>query len=626
MLIRVSHPLAVELSLMDSNHTLPVDSLLAALTPALSEGKISPATYTSVTHWLTAPEYAAFVPEIATAIERSAWTELEAAFWEVIPFGTGGRRGAMGAYGTATINRRTIAESAQGLAAYTRQATGKEHPRAVVACDTRLRSAEFSRLTATTLVANGFEVFLFEGPRSTPELSFAVRHLGCDAGVMISASHNPPSDNGFKAYWSHGGQVLPPHDTGITAAVFNVKEIRATTIEEAFHSGRLSIVGEEVDLPYLESVVTLSLSRARGIRVLFTPLHGVGETNVFRVLQAAGFSGVDIFGPQRQADGEFTNVPDQAPNPERHAVFGPVIAAATAETDLILASDPDADRLGVVARGADGTWTCLNGNQVAALLADYVLRKRTENHSISPEHYLVETFVTTPILARIAAAFGVQIVNDLPVGFKYIGQVIEDRGADRFLLGCEESLGYLAGGYARDKDAAIAALYIAELAAELKTSGLTLCDQLDQLALKYGLHWETLHTETCQGARGQEQIASIMRRLRESPPASLGEIALIQVADYAAHEFRSLPANQRLAELPQPRGNILRLIGTAAGFDVTVTIRPSGTEPKLKFYFAACQPAITAPELPVRKVAIRECLADFQRELVTWIHDVLNPP
>ncbi len=603
---------------MDQNSELPVDSLLQALAAALSEGHISAATQVHATLWLTAPEYAVYLPDIASAIERSAWPELEAAFWEIIPFGTGGRRGTMAAYGTATINRRTIAESAQGLAEYTRQATGKERPRAVVACDTRHRSAEFSRLTATTLVANGFEVFLCEGPRSTPELSFAVRHLACDAGVMISASHNPPSDNGFKAYWSHGGQVLPPHDTGIIQAVSNVREIKTLSIEEAFHEERLAIVGEELDRAYLAEVASLSLSKSRDVRILFTPLHGAGESNVYGVLRQAGFSGVEIFGPQRPADGDFSQVPDQLPNPERTAVFSPAIAAAPADIDLILASDPDADRLGVVARARDGGWDYLNGNDVAALLTDYVLRKGTENRTLSPAHYVLETFVTTALVGRIAAAYGVRVIDDLPVGFKYIGQTIEEQGAAHFVLGCEESLGYLAGSYARDKDAAVAALFIAEQTAELKAAQATLAEQLDQLYLRYGLHHEMLHTETCQGAQGQEQIAAIMRRLREAPPSTLGRITLSQVADYRQHEVRDLPGNQRSAELLQPTGNMLRLIGSINNTQVTATIRPSGTEPKLKFYFAACRPTVSVEELAGAKVAVREDLIHFRDELVRF--------
>lgn len=607
---------------MESDPDLPVDSLLAALEAARAEGRISAATQVHATLWLTAPEYAVFLPEIATVIERAAWAELEAAFWEIIPFGTGGRRGPMGPFGTATINRRTIAESAQGLAEYTRQATGKATPRAVVACDTRHRSAEFARLTATTLVANGFEVFLCENPRSTPELSFAVRDLECDAGVMISASHNPPADNGFKAYWSHGGQVLPPHDNGITQAVLAVREIGALTIEEAFHFGRLSIVGEELDQAYLANVVELSLSKSRDIRILFTPLHGVGESNVYAVLRDAGFNGVEIYEPQQSADGSFSNVPDQLPNPERTAVFQPAVDAAGTDIDLILATDPDADRLGVVARNGDGSWDYLNGNQVAALLTDYVLRKRQESRTLTSQHYVLETFVTTSLVGRIAAAYGVRVIDNLPVGFKFIGQTIEELGADLFVLGCEESLGYLAGSYARDKDASIAALYVAELAAELKATGLTLSDHLDQLFLTHGLHAELLHTETCRGARGQEQIGLIMRRLREATPLTLGDIRVLQIADYQQHEIRELSANERIADLPEPTGNMVRLIGTVENLGVSVTIRPSGTEPKLKFYFAASGPSVSAEDLPSAKVQIHQTLIHFRDSLVAWLQRV----
>lgn len=607
---------------MDLHANLPVESLLKALSTAQAEGRISASTQANATRWLTAPEYSSFLPEIATAIERSGWAELEAAFWEIIPFGTGGRRGTMSPFGTATINRRTIAESAQGLAQYTRQATGKERPKAVVACDTRHRSAEFSRLTATTLVANGFEVFLCEAARSTPQLSFAVRHLQCDAGVMISASHNPPSDNGFKAYWSHGGQVPPPHDKGLVEAVLAVQHIRSLTIEEAFHTGQLTIVGEELDRDYLQRVAALSLSKARDIHILFSPLHGVGESNVFAALRAAGFQRVEIYADQRQPDGAFPNVPDQLPNPERQAVFGPVVAAASPETELIFASDPDADRLGVVARGKNGSWEHYNGNEIAALMTDFVLRKRAEKRSLSPDHYVLETFVTSPLVGKIAGAHGVTVVDNLPVGFKFIGQYVEQHGADRFVLGCEESLGYLAGDYARDKDAAVAGLYVAELAAELKAGRLTLGEQLDELFLKHGLHHEALHTETCQGAQGQEQISAIMGHLRQSPPDRLGSVLLTRIADYQQHEVRSLPDNQHTADLAEPSGNMLRVIGESGGTEVTVTIRPSGTEPKLKFYFAACRPQISATELPQAKNEIRQLLIDFQNSLVTWLKSV----
>jgi phosphoglucomutase len=607
---------------MDFDQDLATD--LKTLAAAHAEGFISADCEIHASRWLSLPEYAEFRPAIKDSMRRAAWGELEAAFWEILPFGTGGRRGRMGAYGTAFINARTIAESAQGLADYARRVTGKTQLRAVIACDTRCRSEEFARLTATTFAANGWEALLFDGPRATPELSFAVRHLGCDVGVMISASHNPPSDNGFKAYWSHGGQVLAPHDQGIIQAVKAVSVIPTIEYRRAIKEGQLRLIGPEIDSAYIESLTTLSLSKERDVQILFTPLHGVGETNVARVLTAAGFQNVEIFGPQRSLDGNFPNVPDQLPNPERTEVFGPAIAAADDRVDLIFASDPDADRLGVAVRRPDGEFEILNGNQVGVLLTEYVLAKYGSLDRLTSEQYVLETFVTSPMIARIAWAHEVRVIDDLPVGFKYIGQAIEEQGPDTFIIGCEESLGYLAGTYARDKDAAIAALYISEFAAELKAQKRTLLDYLDQLYLEHGVHWETLHTEPCEGARGLEQVALIMQRLRESPPVQLGKIQIMRVCDFQSHQTRELATHEIDPGPDTPSGDILRLVGEVHGFELDVTIRPSGTEPKLKFYFAAFGPCPAAKYLATLKTSAKKHLANFQRDLVAWIKDATN--
>lgn len=596
-----------------------ISDALSRLTTAQRQGLISLTCEQNATRWLTRPEYAEYQPAIADTIRREAWTELEAAFWETIPFGTGGRRGTMGPFGTALINSRTIAESAQGLAEYARTFSKKTRPLVVIACDTRIKSDEFARLTATTFAANGWDVRLFDGPRATPELSFAVRHLECDVGVMISASHNPPTDNGFKAYWSHGGQVLPPHDRGIIDAVQSVSEIPTAEFRQAIKDGSLRLIGDEIDAAYLAAVVALSLSDRRDIGILFTPLHGVGESNVGRTLAAAGFQRVEVFTPQRTADGNFPNVPDHLPNPERMQVFEPAIAAADDNVDLIFASDPDADRLGVAVKHKDGRFEILNGNQVGVLLTDYVLAKRGSMGKLTPDSYVLETFVTSPMVTRIAWSHNVQAVDDLPVGFKYIGQKMDELGPEKFLVGCEESLGYLAGSYARDKDAAIGALYIAELAAELKSQKRTLLDYLDQLYVEHGMHWESLHTETCQGARGQEQIAQIMQRLRTDPPATLGEIRVTRICDFNLHQTRELLENTMEPGPDSPSGDMLRIVGEVHGFEVDVTIRPSGTEPKLKFYFAAFGPCPGAKYLPTLKTAAKKHLLNFQTELVAWL-------
>ena len=562
---------------------------------------------------------------IRSLIDAGDWQELDALYFEVIPFGTGGRRGRMSDFGTATMNPRTVAESADGLARYLKsqfpeKAAKRGELKAVVAHDTRNRSEEFARLTATTLAANGVRTFVFRGHRSTPELSFAVRHLDCDAGVVVSASHNPPSDNGFKAYWNTGGQVLPPHDKGIIDAVYNSKAIPTIDFDEACDDGLIEQIGEQIDGPYVEAVAALSLSGSRDVKAVFTPLHGVGETNVYAVLDKAGFRDVEMLASQRDPDGGFPTVDANFPNPERIEVYGPAIERAREiDADLVLATDPDADRLGVVARDGGGEYRHLSGNRVGALICDHVLRKRHQNGTLPADGYVVETMVTTPLIQKIAEAAGVRAVTDLLVGFKYIGQVMDREGPDGFLFGAEESLGYLAGQYARDKDAAIAALYVMELAAGLKGGGKTLHDRLDALFVAHGYHAEGQFSEKLPGSGGRETTAKLMAAFRTSPPATLGGVELASVRDYGEHEVRALPQNTREQALPEPDGNLLMFESGRAGTAVKVAVRPSGTEPKIKFYTFASAPVPGADSLAETKAKVDGVLAAVQGDLSKWV-------
>jgi len=561
-------------------------ALLEKVESAANRGLLTADSPANLKRWLTEPAFTSYLPRLEKMIEAGQWDDLNAAFWTVIPFGTGGRRGIMGALGTATINERTIAESAHGLAAYLKKHTGQSGGTAVIAYDTRIRSTEFARLSATTLAAHGLKVYLFDSHRSTPELSFAVRHLKCDVGIMISASHNPPSDNGFKAYWSSGGQVLPPHDKGIIDCVYEAGEIPQIDFDQAVAEGQIEIVGLAIDEAFLAAVAEMSLSSNRDVKALFSPLHGVGETSVYHLVQKAGFNQVEIYGPQREADGHFPNVPDQLPNPERPEVFV-LLAGRAQEMDaaLILASDPDADRLGVSVRNTDGAYVHLTGNQIGTLIADYVLHKRSAAGTLSSEHYVVETLVTTPLMGAIARSHQVRVIDDLLVGFKYIGQTMDAEGPEQFVFGAEESLGYLAGNYARDKDATIASLYILEYAGELQQAGKTLLDRLDELYQEHGYFLEGQHSEYCHGPQGHAQIEQLIKTFREDPPAGFAGLNWSRVRDYGRHEIRSLPDNQQREPLTNPSGNLMFFEADQHGLKLQLAVRPSGTEPKIKFYF-----------------------------------------
>lgn len=603
----------------------------SSIDAAVQAGKLTPAAGNNLFRWLSEPYYAIYRKPLLELIEKSEFATLNGLFWERIPFGTGGRRGPMSEFGSATINARTIAESAHGLAVYVQRiakpdvlAPSRETAlRAVVARDTRNRSMEFARLTASILAAHGFQVFFFMEPRATPELSFAVRFLQCHTGVMISASHNPPADNGFKAYWNTGGQVLPPHDAGIIACVDAAEEIPSIDFDAAVSEGKIVPLNStgafsHVDEAYIDAVCQLSLSSVRQIRALYTPMHGVGESSIDRVIQQVGFRQIELYEPQRSQDGNFPNVPDHLPNPERPQALRPAIDYARQHGHLlVLASDPDADRLAVAARTRGDEFVCLTGNQLGALIADYVLSKRAAAGTLSAKHFIVETLVTTPMLKAIGDAYNIRTIRDLLVGFKYIAAAIDANGPDQFVFAAEESVGYLAGQYCRDKDACVAALFALELAAELHQRGQTLVDRLDELYLKYGYYHETQFVQICPGSQGSDQIARMMRALRDKAPSALGAVRFAIAHDYQRHEIRSLPDNAVKAQLPHPQGDLLIFEGRSEACRVLLAARPSGTEPKIKFYLfantSADQPLADAKSLA------HHCLADLEQGLKQWL-------
>ena len=591
---------------------------------AVADGLLAPDVAGRVTRWMTHPAYTAWSEPLGLLIERDDFEELTRLFWREIPFGTGGRRGVMGPLGTATINERTIAESAHGLAMYLQQA-GHSQGRVVIAHDVRHRSSEFARLAATTLAADGLQVFLFDGFRATPTLSFAVRHLGCQAGIVISASHNPPSDNGFKAYWSHGGQVLPPHDAGIIASVAGAEEIPTLDYSEALADGRIELLSSDIDRDYLEAVLGTRKLSTGPLPAIYTPLHGVGIRTIPPVLQQAGFTDVVLFEPQAEPDGEFPTVPGQMPNPERPEVFEAAIEQARHDgAVLVLATDPDADRLGVAAPGADGLFHVLSGNQLGALLADHILRQHHQHEKPSPApSYVVSTLVTTPLIGKIATHYGVTAITDLLVGFKHIARTIEDRGPEGFLYGCEESSGYLAGTYCRDKDGAGAALLVAELAAELHANHQSLWDRLEEIFTVHGRVAEFQYAVTAEGPSGQAQISATMQTLRQTPPAQLGQVTWDRVRDYETHEIRELPTNQSVADLPSPTGNLVIFEANHGPLQVTLAARPSGTEPKIKFYGFAWEDTPGTNRPPQKSVD--DVLFSARAGLVTFLDQHLSP-
>lgn len=537
----------------------------------------------NVIAWLEKPKYEEYRDELVEMIEAGKWQDLEDAFFKVIEFGTAGRRGTTG-IGSNRINRVTIGESAQALCVYAHSFDKDAKEKGVViACDTRLSSPELSKYAAQVCAANGFKTYLFDDFRSTPELSFAVRELGAAVGIVISASHNPPADNGFKAYWSDGGQLVAPHDTGVLAVAGDVSEIHKVDFSEAIDKGPIEIIGQKVDDAYIQAVVDQTEGTERDVKIVYSPLHGAGQTNVLPTLRAAGFKDISVVEDQMVPDGNFPTIENGKPNPEEKTANDRAVAQLVDEqADIAITNDPDADRIGVMVRQDDEV-RYLSGNQSAVLAADFSLKKLQEKGTLTPKHYLAKTIVTTDMLTAIADKYNVTMYTNMLVGFKYIGELIRKKEGtgEIFVTGSEESYGLLKGDYARDKDGATGAMPLAEYAAELKAQGKTLYDRLLELYSEHGLYQEQLANAYFMGASGFETMQSVMAELRESPPKSIGEHPVTAILDYKTLVKRDLTSDSS-TPIDCIVGNVVALeLGDPRR---RVTIRPSGTEPKLKFY------------------------------------------
>ncbi len=516
--------------------------------------------------------------------------EIKERFYKDLEFGTGGLRGIIGA-GTNRMNVYTVRKATQGLANYILRA-GKQKQGVAIAFDSRHMSPEFAKEAALCLCANGIPVYIFESLRPTPELSFALRELGCVSGINITASHNPPEYNGYKVYWEDGAQITPPHDVEILKEVKSVTDyakVKTMPEEEAVAAGLYHVIGKEIDDRYIETLKKLVLhpeairAVAKELKIVYTPLHGTGNLPVRRVLAELGFEQVYVVPEQELPDGDFPTV--SYPNPEAAEAFtlGLALAKKT-DADLILATDPDADRLGVYVKDTkSGEYIALTGNMSGCLLADYEISQRKELFGLPENGALIETIVTTDMAKAIAEYYGVALYECL-TGFKFIGQKMlefEQKGNGTYLFGFEESYGCLIGDHARDKDAVVATMALCEAAAYYKTKNMTLWDAMIALYERYGYYKDGIVSITMKGMEGLEKIQGIMTSLREDPPKEVGGYRVTAVRDYQKDIIRDLSTGAVTAT-GLPSSNVLYF---EMEHNTWVCIRPSGTEPKIKLYY-----------------------------------------
>ena len=594
--------------------------------------------------WLSNDTFTDYVPQIQYLIDNGKWNFLLDSFYQIIPFGTGGRRGLVG-IGPNRINTWTIQASAQGHSQYLIKAFGEAAKKrgVVLTYDVRkytqkgiyddslpnpvmdLDGKQLAVAAAEVYAANNTKVYMYDTVKSTPQLSFTIRHLNAVSGDMFSASHNLPTDNGKKVYDQYGGQLIPPDDQNLVDEVTqNVKKIKTMDFDQAQAQGIIEFIGEEVDEAYFNAVCPVSLSDERNLKIAYSPLHGTGLTSVYPVFKKLGFD-VSLDPATSNLSGAFENVTFNIPNPEVVESFDHSLPfAKEVDADILINTDPDADRIGVMLKH-NGSWKFLSGNEIGIILTHYAISKYKSKGSLNPDNVIIKTDVTTSLIQKIADENNIQCIGDLLVGFKYIGDLMNkiegENKIDHFILGTEESHGYLTGNYARDKDAACAAVWISEHAAELKKNKKTLLDDLAEIYAKYGYCHNYLTEIRLLGAKGMEQILYIMNHLRDTKIGSFGEFSVREKIDRRDGE-------------PQP--HLSRTDSSARNMliyhmdnrpDITamrVTVRPSGTEPKIKMYFEVFGKPFKLENIDSEKKKVINIREDLEKAFMQYCYSLLD--
>jgi len=516
-------------------------------------------------------------------LDKENRNELADAFYKNLEFGTGGLRGIMGV-GTNRMNKYTIGMATQGYANYLKLSFTDQEVRVAIAHDSRNNSRFFAETTANVFAANGIKVFLFEALRPTPELSFAIRYFKCQGGVVCTASHNPKEYNGYKAYWNDGGQLVPPHDTNV------IKEVdKIASVDDVKWGGgekNITIIGKEVDEAYIEMVKSLSvypevIAKQHDLKIVYTPIHGTGIMLVPQVLKRFGFTNVHIVEEQKEPNGDFPTV--GYPNPEEKETMSiGLTKAKELDADILLGTDPDADRVGIGIKDNHDEWVLMNGNQTAVLAFNYMMEARRAKGIAQPNDMVITTIVTTGMINKIAEKNKVSCYNVL-TGFKWIAEMIREKeGKENYVIGGEESFGLMIGDKIRDKDAVSAVAILCEMAAYEKNKGRSLFEKLVDLYVQYGLYKEDLISITKKGMDGQQQIAAMMESYRNNPPKTINGSAVVQLLDYELSKGKNPQTGEEWA-IQLPKSNVLQFVLADGSL---ISARPSGTEPKIKFYFS----------------------------------------